>query len=171
MQRTTFLRALPLCLGVLMGCGADDPTMAFPDDDAAVVDDTVTTTDPDAGPLPTFDVPELDHGNPTVLDVPASVDRGVTVDRGTVVDNGVVSTDHGGTMACPSSCSADDNCAPCRTSTDPASLRYCCLSGLCISMTGACPTTMGGGGTDGGGGGGDGGGGDGGGGDGGGGAD
>ena len=39
MQRSSFLRALSLCLGVLVGCGADDPSMAFPEDDAAVEQD------------------------------------------------------------------------------------------------------------------------------------
>jgi hypothetical protein len=43
---------------------------------------------------------------------------------------------------CPSSCGADVDCNPCRTSSDPESVRYCCLSGLCISMTGVCPSTM-----------------------------
>ncbi|MDB4928646.1 MAG: hypothetical protein JWM10_1130, partial [Myxococcaceae bacterium] len=47
-----------------------------------------------------------------------------------------------GAAVCPSSCGADVDCGPCRTSSDPDSVRYCCLSGLCISMTGVCPSEM-----------------------------
>ncbi|MDO9015498.1 MAG: hypothetical protein Q8S73_13800 [Deltaproteobacteria bacterium] len=47
-----------------------------------------------------------------------------------------------GPIACPSSCGTDLDCNPCRTSSDPDSVRYCCLSGLCISMTGICPSTL-----------------------------
>lgn len=144
MQRSSFLRALSLCLGVLVGCGADDPSMAFPEDDAQVEDGAMVEVD--AGEVPSFDVPGMDRGNPT-LDV--GTDRG-----GGPVDTGSVSTDRGTVMACPSACSADIDCDPCRTSTDPSTVRYCCLSGLCISMTGVCPGGMmmppGDGGTDGG---------------------
>jgi hypothetical protein len=160
MQRSSFLRALSLCLVVIVGCGADDPSMVFPEDDAAV-DADGTVVEMDAGALPSFDVPVADVGNPTPDRGTPTVDTGT--DRGnTVVDTGSTSTDRGTVMACPSSCGSDLDCNPCRTSSDPSSVRYCCLSGLCISMTGACPSEMmggGGGGSDGGGAGGDGGGG------------
>ncbi len=152
MQRSSFLLALSLCLGVVMGCGADDPSMAFPEDDAAVADDTAIV-EMDAGVVPSFDVPVLDRGNAT-LDIPidrgSRVDTGTSTDRGGPVDTGVVPTDRGGPVACPSSCTADLDCDPCRTSSDPSTVRYCCLSGLCISMTGVCPSGMMTGGGDGG---------------------
>jgi hypothetical protein len=44
------------------------------------------------------------------------------------------------TGLCPSSCSGDLDCNSCRVSSDPATVRYCCFSGLCISMTSACPS-------------------------------
>lgn len=145
MQRSSFLRALSLCLGVLVGCGADDPSMAFPEDDAAVEQDGAVV-EMDAGEVPSFDVPGVDRGNPT-LDTGNPVDRGRPVDTGTTdrggpVDTGVIVTDRGGPVACPSSCGSDIDCNPCRTFSDPDSIRYCCLSGLCISMTGACPSGM-----------------------------
>ena len=37
---------------------------------------------------------------------------------------------------CPSSCRTESDCAPCRTAGDPGN--YCCISGLCLYMTGAC---------------------------------
>jgi hypothetical protein len=37
---------------------------------------------------------------------------------------------------CPSSCRAESDCAPCRTPGDPGN--YCCISGLCLYMSGAC---------------------------------
>jgi len=37
---------------------------------------------------------------------------------------------------CPSSCRAESDCAPCRAAGDPGN--YCCISGLCLYMTGAC---------------------------------
>ena len=156
MQATNILRAFPLCLGLLMGCGGNDPSMSFPEDDAAAVDETATIDD--AG-TPTFDVGSRDSGTTPVFDIPVT-DRGsTTTDTGTSTDRGTVTpTDRGTVMACPSACTADVDCDPCRTSSDPSTVRYCCLSGLCISMTGACPTSMtGGGGGDGGAGGGDGG--------------
>ena len=48
----------------------------------------------------------------------------------------------GAVLMCPSACSRDLDCDPCRTSSDPVSVRYCCLSGLCISMSGVCPSTL-----------------------------
>lgn len=155
MQRSSFLRALSLCLGVLVGCGADDPSMAFPEDDAAVEQDGAVV-EMDAGEIPSFDVPGIDTGNPS-FDVGTDrgtprVDTGSTTDRGTTpVDTGTISTDRGSPMACPSSCGTDLDCNPCRTSSDPDTVRYCCLSGLCISMTGVCPSGMPMPGTDGGG--------------------
>ncbi len=161
MRRSSFLRAISLCLlGLTVGCGAEDPATMFPDEDGQV--DTDVGEETDAGALPSFDIPGVDTGNPS-FDAGTPVDRGVTpTDRGGPVDNGVVTpTDRGGPVMCPSSCSADLDCDPCRTSSDPDSVRYCCLSGLCISMTGVCPSMGGGGGSDGGGAGGDGGGSDG----------
>lgn len=38
---------------------------------------------------------------------------------------------------CPSSCARDTECLPCLTPSDPGG--YCCISGLCLYMTGACP--------------------------------
>lgn len=132
--------------------------MIFPDPDGSAELDGGEETD--AGEVPTFDIPGVDTGNPS-FDA-GTPDRGGPVDTGTDrgTDTGSVTpTDRGGPVMCPSSCSADLDCDPCRTSSDPDSVRYCCLSGLCISMTGACPSTMMGGGGDGGSGGGDGGGG------------
>lgn len=145
MQRSSFLRALSLCLGVLAGCGADDPSMVFPEDDAQVEEDGAVP-EMDAGEIPSFDVPGVDLGNPTLdtgnpVDTGGPVDTGTT-DRGGPVDTGVIVTDRGGPAACPSSCGSDIDCNPCRTSSDPDSVRYCCLSGLCISMTGVCPSEM-----------------------------
>jgi len=163
MRRSSFLRAISLCLlGLTVGCGAEDPATMFPDEDGSIID-TDTGEESDAGAVPSFDIPVADAGNPS-FDSGTPVDRGVTpTDRGTPVDTGVVTpTDRGGPVMCPSSCSADLDCDPCRTSSDPDSVRYCCLSGLCISMTGVCPSTGGPTpGSDGGGAGGDGGGSDG----------
>jgi hypothetical protein len=47
------------------------------------------------------------------------------------------------TGVCPSSCSVNAECNPCRTSGDPAGSAYCCLSGLCIYSSSACGTDAG----------------------------
>ncbi len=39
---------------------------------------------------------------------------------------------------CPSSCAVSADCDPCRAPGDPVESRYCCISGLCIFMTGSC---------------------------------
>ena len=118
----------------------------------------------DLGPFPSdLGVPANDLGNPASdlggTDATAPADLTTVVDTGpisstdggmSVVDTGPISsTDRGPLMICPSSCVTDVDCNPCRTSADPPSIRYCCLSALCISMTGMCPN-IGGGGADGG---------------------
>ncbi len=105
----------------MLGACGDDPAGAFPEEDAQTED------------APTFDIPTMDAGN----DV-GTVDRGTPpVDRGTV--------DRGGGN-CPASCTTSAECDPCRTGDTPDTVRYCCISGLCVSMTGSC-TVAGDGGT------------------------
>jgi hypothetical protein len=42
---------------------------------------------------------------------------------------------------CPPSCGTTADCAPCHTAGDPGN--YCCISNLCLYMTGACPSPSG----------------------------
>lgn len=102
----------------MLGACGDDPADAFPEEDGSAAEDA-----------PTFDVPTMDAGN----DV-GTVDRGTTdtqrVDRGPAPDRG------GGD--CPASCTTSAECDPCRTADTPDTVRYCCISGLCVSMTGSC---------------------------------
>ncbi len=101
----------------MLGACGDDATDVFPEEDANTAEDA-----------PTFDVPTMDAGN----DV-GTADRGTSdtqrVDRGTV--------DRGG-GDCPASCTTSAECDPCRTADTPDTVRYCCISGLCVSMTGSC---------------------------------
>jgi hypothetical protein len=122
--RDAFVRRLALALVVTsIGACSDDAMTSFPEEDAS---------DQDA---PTFDIPATDTG----------ADTG-TADRGTATDN-PVSRDRGTseTTVCPASCSASAECDPCRTSDTPSTVQYCCISGLCVSMTGTCPTITDGG--------------------------
>ena len=118
-------------LGPCMCPGAGEIDAAVPAD-AGLDVGSMDAGRADAGTL----LPPLDVGWPDVV-----VDNGA-VDRGGPFDTGVIVTDRGGPVACPSSCGSDIDCNPCRTSSDPATVRYCCLSGLCISMTGVCPSGM-----------------------------
>ncbi len=144
MRATTFLRTAFLSI-LLAGCGDTAGGGGFvPDDadtDAAVDKDVVE----DFGPTPTFDVPtdntvvpdvpEIDAPRP---DVTTPVDRPITTDR-------VTPTDTAPPGMCPSSCRATSDCDPCRTAGDPGN--YCCISGLCLYMTGACSAPVPDGGT------------------------
>jgi len=128
-MRASHLLRLGLMVTMLGACG-DDTSNVFPEEDASPAEDA-----------PTFDVPSMDSGN----DV-GTVDRGTTdiqrVDRGPTPDRG------GGD--CPASCTTSAECDPCRTADTPDTVRYCCISGLCVSMTGSCSVAGdGGGGTDG----------------------
>ena len=150
-MRQGFLRVL--MVGLLFAAGCGDGAQSFPpEDDASTGDDASI----DAGPLPTFDIPNT------------SQDTGGTppVDTGTPrVDTGSPRVDTGGSGGvCPPSCQSNADCNPCRDPSDPPGSEYCCMSGLCLYMNGACMSNPGGdgggipGGNDGGGAGGDGGG-------------
>lgn len=120
MSTTRFaLRRLALALLVTSAaaCG-DDAMTAFPEEDASDQDG------------PSFDLPATDNG---------AVDTGTT-DRGTATDTPVI-RDRGAseTTICPASCAASAECDPCRTDDTPSTVQYCCISGLCVSMTGMCP--------------------------------
>lgn len=118
--RAHHLLRLGLIFGLLGACG-DDTSNAFPPES-----DASTTED-----VPTFDVPQMDTG---------AVDTG-TVDRGSPTDTQRVdrgpTPDRGG-GDCPASCTTSAECDPCRTADTPDTVQYCCISGLCVSMTGAC---------------------------------
>ena len=118
-RRAPFLR-LALVLTALGAC-SEDAAMSFPEEDAS---------DQDA---PTFDVPTTDTG----LD--AGTDRGAATDT-PARDRAATET-----TICPASCGASADCDPCRTADTPSTVQYCCLSGLCVSMTGTCPASTDGG--------------------------
>ncbi len=98
----------------LAACGGDDTSAFAPEGDASAADvgtpDDVTTT-VDA----VVDVPRVDTG---AVDRPGTDGQGV----------------------CPASCTSTADCAPCRTPDQPSTVQYCCISGLCISMTSTCAT-------------------------------
>ncbi len=56
---------------------------------------------------------------------------------GQICSSGVCTTTSTG--VCPSSCSSNAQCAPCAMAGDTGN--FCCISGLCLYMTGACGTT------------------------------
>lgn len=74
----------------------------------------------------------LDNEAPT--DAFALDDREPLIDLPPMVDNPQPAS-------CPSSCGANVDCAPCATPGDPGN--YCCVSGLCLYMTGACASDAG----------------------------
>jgi hypothetical protein len=116
-RRTAALR-LAFVITALSAC-SDDAMMSFPEEDAS---------DQDA---PSFDIPTdtgSDTGTDRGNDVPVTRDRGNTE-----------------TTVCPASCGASAECDPCRTADTPSTVQYCCISGLCVSMTGTCPASTDGG--------------------------
>lgn len=122
--RPTALQRLSLALVVTaLGACSDDTMTAFPEEDANAQEDA-----------PTFDVPVTDAG------FDAGTDRGTVTDTTPPRDRGSVET-----TVCPASCGASSECDPCRTSDTPSTVQYCCISGLCVSMTGTCPTITDGG--------------------------
>jgi len=137
MRGTVFLRFV-LLGSLLAGCG-DDPVPSFTPEDVSeesaedASDDTV---------LPDFDVPEFDNQTPPDLTPPRDrstppPDRSVTPDAPTPPpDRSVAPPDNPPAGMCPASCRADGDCNPCATPGDPGN--YCCISGLCLYMTGAC---------------------------------
>jgi hypothetical protein len=160
MRANNFLRVM-LFGALLAGCGdtAGGNNTFTPDDvaedvdDAAVVDDVVE----DFGSMPAFDVPvdiSTQPDVPATIDRPSTTDAPIGVDRVTPTDT-PRPPDTSMPGMCPSSCSSDGQCGGCATPGDPGN--YCCISGLCLYMTGACAAPV----PDGGGAGGDGGGGDG----------
>ena len=102
---------------VLAACGGDD-TSAFPVELDGSADDAAVGFDSTTAVDAAADTGIADAGAP---DRPRA-------------DSQVV---------CPASCTVNNDCDPCRTSDQPATVRYCCTSGLCISMTGSCPTATG----------------------------
>jgi hypothetical protein len=122
--RRTFTQRLALAFVVTaLGACSDDTMTAFPEEDAS---------DQDA---PSFDIPATDTGSDT-----GATDRGTGTDRPPPRDNGGAET-----SICPASCAASAECDPCRTPDTPSTVQYCCISGLCVSMTGTCPTLTDGG--------------------------
>ncbi len=117
-RSTAFRRlALALLVTTLGACG-DDPTTSFPEEDATPQEDA-----------PAFDIPTTDTGFDAGTDRGPGTDTQPPRDRGTATE----------TSICPSSCGASSECDPCRTSDTPSTVQYCCISGLCVSMTGTCP--------------------------------
>ncbi len=120
-----------------MGCGADNPSIALPEEDAG---DNDATTVEDAT-VPSFDIPTVDRFTPVDNGI---VDTGPR-DTGSPPDTGPrdTGTDTGGsTGTCPSACATSSDCNPCRATTDPPDFVYCCMSGICIPQTGMCMSTM-----------------------------
>lgn len=114
----TALQRLSLALLVTaLGACSDDTMTAFPEEDASPQEDA-----------PAFDIPTTDTG------FDAGTDRGSIPDTTPPRDRGSVET-----TVCPASCGASSECDPCRTSDTPSTVEYCCISGLCVSMTGTCP--------------------------------
>ena len=140
MRASTFLRSA-LFVVMLAGCGDSNGGSGFtPEADAGEDVEDVT----DSGPLPSFDVP-VDNTTPDVpTSIDASVDRPTTTDTGTTdrpttTDTGTTdrptTTDTGSPGMCPASCSNDGQCSPCAAPGETGN--YCCISGLCLYMSGA----------------------------------
>ena len=113
--RHSLLLRLAFVATALSAC-SDNTMTSFPEEDASGAEDG-----------PSFDIPRSDAS----ADV-GTADRGTTTDRGTPVDRGT-------STVCPASCGASAECDPCRTTDTPPTVAYCCISGLCVSMTGTCP--------------------------------
>ena len=120
-RRASAVARLTLLLAALGACSEDAAT-AFPEEDASPDD------------APTFDVP-------TDAGLDAGTDRGPGTDNPAPVDRRATTE----TTVCPASCAASADCDPCRTPDTPSTVQYCCLSGLCVSMTGMCPASTDGG--------------------------
>lgn len=118
LSRTAFQRLSLALLVMTLGACGDDPTTSFPEEDATPQDDA-----------PAFDIPTTDTGFDAGTDRGPGTDTQPPRDRGTATE----------TSICPSSCGASSECDPCRTSDTPSTVQYCCISGLCVSMTGTCP--------------------------------
>lgn len=133
-----------------IGCG-DSVGSEFPPETDGSTEDTGELLD--SGPSPTFDVPTtpIDSGVPPRLDAGNPRDTGNPIPRDTGNPNPPQDTGGGGGGVCPSSCAVAADCNPCRDPSDPPGSTYCCVSGLCLYMSGMCPS---GGNTDAGGGGG-----------------
>lgn len=137
----------------LGACACPDAGVDVPAGDGGVVDvpapdisqDRPAAADggADAGPIDsgpadasTFDASPLDAGGDAgSADAPADVGVDAPSDRPTDVS---VPMDRGAPAMCPSSCTTHVDCDPCRTASDPDSLRHCCVSGLCVSSGSAC---------------------------------
>lgn len=138
MEQRSFLRVSGLSLLLLVGCGSDPMASTFPDDDASAdADNDTGATDDSTSPV--FDIPRSDTG--TQFDVPpgtdAGTDRGMPTDRVTTTDTGSDTS----TTTCPMSCSSNSECGGCRGPSDPPGSTYCCMSGLCLYMSGVCMDT------------------------------
>jgi len=133
-MRQGLLRVLAVGLFFAAGCGGAEG--GFPaEEDASSGDDASI----DAGPLPTFDVPSTSQDNGS--NPPADTGTNPPRDNGSVnppTDNGVSQDRGGGGGVCPPSCQSNADCNPCRDPSDPPGSEYCCMSGLCLYMNGAC---------------------------------
>jgi hypothetical protein len=152
-------RWLILALG-LVACGDARGTSGFDEDAGAdtgapAVDTGVPPVDTgnpgfdagnpsfDAGPPPPMDAgnPGFDAGNPL-----PPTDAGNPLpptDTGnplppTDTGNPLPPRDTGNGGVCPPSCQTAADCNPCRSPGDPAGSNYCCMSGLCLFMSGTC---------------------------------
>jgi len=157
-------RWIVLCFA-LGACGEARGTSGFNNDTDAETDtgntpvDTGSVAPVDTG-IPAFDagnpLPQ-DTGNPFPQDTgnpgfdagnPVSQDTGIVPPRDTgngPVDTGVLPPpDLGNSGICPPSCQTASDCNPCRSPGDPPGSNYCCMSGLCLFMSGVCapPTTV-----------------------------
>jgi hypothetical protein len=139
MRGKVFLRFV-LLGSILAGCG-DDPVPSFTPEDASDEAAPKDATD-DIGPPPDFDVPQFDNPTPPDLTSPPDTtppppDRSMPpADTTPPPPDRSVAPDAVSPGMCPSSCRADGDCNPCATPGDPGN--YCCISGLCLYMTGAC---------------------------------
>lgn len=152
-------RWLFLVLG-LVACGDARGTSGFDEDAGAdtgapAVDTGVPPVDTgnpgfDAG-NPSFDAgspPPMDAGNPgfDAGNPLPPTDAGNPLpptDTGnplppTDTGNPLPPRDTGNGGVCPPSCQTAADCNPCRSPGDPAGSNYCCMSGLCLFMSGTC---------------------------------
>jgi len=142
MRGTVFLRSV--VLGALMGGCGDDPVSSFTPEDAAkdsvadASDDLVTDFD-----VPQFDIPKRPDLPPPPPDLtppadtnPSPPDRTSPADTNPSPPDRTNPADTSTPGMCPASCRSDSDCNPCATPGDPGN--YCCISGLCLYMTGAC---------------------------------
>jgi hypothetical protein len=134
MRGTVFLRLV--FLGVMLaGCG-DDPVPSFTPEDVAEEEGVDASDDIGSD----FDVPEFDlpsqPDQPAPPDLTSPPDTTPPADRSMPPDTTRPPPDSAPMGMCPASCRADGDCNPCATPGDPGN--YCCISGLCLYMTGAC---------------------------------